>query len=389
VNAINQNLINSIWENWIFEDMPEGKVSSFNFSKWLNAFFCFQGINLIHSGIEACASDIPINRTIKENLLELETIIKQIESQQPPWQYLIKLQDSNKEKPRYFIECMQLVVSKYDTILEDQIINSQISQNKVEEFIKLAVNSYNQNAWLDRIITDLGTIEVIPYSKEPPVPNPDYFRMGPTLYPKDMFIDIPEINYVGFGVNEGRQIALDKSSLILKQWFENAEILRQDCRLSDLIDDITSKQVLIRLEGYIANAIFIQGRYTQILRELSNTKVFKPYWVTSSAFSNLNGFLGTINSLPVIQVPGKEETALVIDLKSFGTLRSYEVSEKPPKLLTFSVDSIDELKAKEFISKGLNKTVRELLLSVVFTIQEKFSYDIIHPEAAKLLIIKA
>jgi hypothetical protein len=146
--------------------------------------------------------------------------------------------------------------------------------------------------------------------------------------------------------------------------------------------------VLIRLQGHEANAIFVQGRYTKMIEALSKSADFKPEWISPSAFSVVDNFVGVFNSLPVFHVPGEESKALVIDLKDFGAWKSYEVSESNPKLLNISIDPIDQVKAAELIRKGVNKTLRQLLLSVTVLIHERFSYQITHPDAAKILVIK-
>ncbi|MDD5494925.1 MAG: hypothetical protein PHG36_09705, partial [Dehalococcoidia bacterium] len=243
-------------DDWIFDSMPPGKTFIIETSSLINLFFCIRGLSLLPIDIDSSSTNIPPNSTFKRNIDSIVNTVRDIQEYRYYWEKVIPPEALKGDRVENFISLIKDAAVRFERANEDRVIASSISEKLVDQFKKDVIESWQESAWLRKLISRFSDIQ----QRELSEPTTEYFGINAS-FPKEAFIEASELQYRGIGKQQGTSLGSSESSKILGIWSQNAmiEIMRGAYNESMSLLENAIKE--LRDRGFAASAIIILDNY--------------------------------------------------------------------------------------------------------------------------------
>ncbi len=363
--------------DWILDSMPRGKMSFIDTSSPINLFFCVRALSLLPVDIGSTQISITPNSIFKSNLENIVNTSKDIEKYRYYWEKVIPPESLEINRIEYFISLIKNAVSRFERENEDRIITSSINANLVEQFRKDVIESWQESAWLRKLTSSFSTIQ----QRESNGSIVEYLGIN-AAFPKEAFIDAPEMQYIGIGKEQGRSLGSSESSKILKDWFQNSMIESIQGKYSESIALFENAIQTLKNRGYTASAIIILDNYSIVSFLIKHGELIYA-GIPNFHQKGISFHEGFFRYVPVFwKFDNSVKSALILDLNAFGIWVDYIVSEISPKTLLIKVEDMNEELIRKRLEQHPEDNRHRLLQRVHVTIGERFDYEIRNPNAA-------
>jgi len=336
------------WNSWEMREWEETigdvKFGKINNSSWLLRYYLILFYELLPYGLSALPKLKPTNQS--QNILEnVKSEMNNLQKNEHWRNLLLSINSDNYEKRiASLISIHENVANEQEIIEETIVVDTPISDEKIELFRKDVLDSWEQNTVIRGVIKKIGRYQEFPgtiHDKEGKV-----FGIK-ELSPKGAFIDQNRVTYLDWGSTCGRTLAHSEDHLL------GMQINSFDCQSfnSNNFEEILNTCLLEYKSNESTFIILFNG--ADLMKLLHESKSFIPDWrIDKSAFKS-PGFMGLYNQIPVFRFDPIEENSLIlIDIKSFGILSQYGISDSKEFPITIRINEITHDQAKTILEKN-------------------------------------
>ena len=342
------------WDHW--DTIPDGMVHTIRILEKLEQFFVVKALSLLTGRTKEEIDQIalPYNRDLAylaEGTRDLIKTLDDIENNPVNWQFVLS-EDAIK-----LVEEFKAILSRAKDQQELDDLErkraTQISDQKVNEFMDDFINGFYRNADLRSIIKTISSIEM----RLSEIPNDEIRRFGfNTVDDKAAFFDDWHVHFGKWGEGYGRNLAAGENSAILKKIIESCEH-RDGMNFNSIFSEFRKKENILILLVNSASYFVFQGiedyRYQNVRNNkwLTGIFEFKDVEIPIYEFFQINAekkiiILDKSNVGKIVQYLPLEESDPDNLLRDIFSMEIYSFSENEDLLNEFLKSPPDWLKEK-------------------------------------------
>ncbi|TSC54872.1 MAG: Uncharacterized protein LiPW30_338 [Parcubacteria group bacterium LiPW_30] len=398
------------WFGWNWWDLiPDGEVHHIDFGselEWLYLDLVFQTITSVPDADLQVIKLSPSRDLafLAENNSSLMQKINQIETSAF---FRGHLPTGYETKIPILKGLLESAKSDQEKIENDRVRNAVIHPTKLEEFYKLFIREFDENASMRGICKDLGIF--LDESKGDDIKAEiDLFGYN-QIDLKEGFLEKWHVHYVGWGEQYGEGFGRSEDLHIYERFYEQlTKELKTDA--VSLIPDIEN---LIKEYGFAKPFLFGPFADSFEMQNLRHSEKFIPQWQLGREkkdYEKYPFYLGYLKfdtlEVPVFRIPERgskkfDKTLCLVDIENIGILKQYppikKVEDKSLQRGVFLFNvidlNVDEERRKKLVEANpdwlKDKTDPENYLRqrVVINIFEKVDFEVKNKDAGIRIVI--